>query len=304
MKDKNLKIRILIGIPASGKSFWAINFLRNNPNWIRVNRDSFRLMLRNEQSCEPKVEDLVSTLLIQAVHAALQKKLNVIIDNTNLKEKYIRQFIEEFKYSANIEYQVFDISLDKALERDKNREASVGEDVIKRMYNDYKILMGSFDFQPVIKSNYIHHITPDFTSTLPACVIFDVDGTLALNTGNRIAYDWMKVYKDELNDIIAEQVEFHRSKGRKIIIVSGRDAVCRKLTEDWLDMYCIKYDEFYMRPENDYRKDTIVKKEIYDNHIKGKYNVIAVYDDRLQVLNMWYDEDIFTFNVNQGNKEF
>ena len=146
MKDKNLKIRILIGIPASGKSFWAINFLRNNPNWIRVNRDSFRLMLRNEQSCEPKVEDLVSTLLIQAVHAALQKKLNVIIDNTNLKEKYIRQFIEEFKYSANIEYQVFDISLDKALERDKNREASVGEDVIKRMYNDYKILMGSFDF--------------------------------------------------------------------------------------------------------------------------------------------------------------
>ena len=114
----------------------------------------------------------------------------------------------------------------------------------------------------------------------------------------------MKVYKDELNDIIAEQVEFHRSKGRKIIIVSGRDAVCRKLTEDWLDMYCIKYDEFYMRPENDYRKDTIVKKEIYDNHIKGKYNVIAVYDDRLQVLNMWYDEDIFTFNVNQGNKEF
>ena len=122
--------------------------------------------------------------------------------------------------------------------------------------------------------------------------------------GDRSVFDWMKVYKDEKNEIVAEHVDFHRSKGRKIILVSGRDESCRKLTQEWLEMYGIHYDYLYMRPENDYRKDTIIKREIYQNKIEGIYNVLAVYDDRLQVLDMWYDQNIFTFNVNQGNHEF
>jgi hypothetical protein len=87
--------------------------------------------------------------------------------------------------------------------------------------------------------------------------------------------------------------------------MSGRDESCREQTEEWLqDLYGVRFDFLFMRPENDYRKDSIVKKEIYDNQIKGKFNIMAAYDDRLQVLDMWYKEGIFTFNVNQGNIEF
>jgi hypothetical protein len=42
-----------------------------------------------------------------------------------------------------------------------------------------------------------------------------------------------------------------------------------------------------MRPANDFRKDSLIKKEIYENDIKGKYNVIMVYDDRNQVVDVW-----------------
>jgi predicted kinase len=301
--EKNKKIIIYIGIPASGKSTVAKAFIRDNANYVRVSRDDFRLMLKNAQMCEPKVEDLITELVKISIHKSLMKNLNVIVDATNLKEKYIRAFIEEFKYSADIDYRVFDISLEKALERDRNREMRVGDEVVKKMYKDYKNLLDSFDFQPVTKLKDRPFVKPNFSSSLPACVIFDIDGTLAL-MGKRSAFDWMKVFKDEGNDIVAEQLDFHRSMGRKIIIVSGRDGVCRKLTEDWLELYGMSYDEFYMRPENDFRKDTLIKKEIYENHIKGKYNVLAVYDDRLQVLDMWYKEGIFTFNVNQGNHEF
>ena len=303
MKRENLKVKILIGIPASGKTTWTNEFLSKNPNYARVGRDSFRLMLRNEQMCEPKFEGLISSLMISTIHSLLAKKINVIIDNTNVKEKYIREFIEEFKYSADIDYQVFDISLDKAIERDMNRYAKVGKEVIKKMYEDYKILMDSFDFQPVAKLKHRPRLVPDFTNSLPQCVIFDIDGTLAL-MGDRIPYEWNKVFKDDRNDIVAEQIEFHRSKGRKIIILSGRDGSCKSMTEDWMDLYDIRYDEFFMRSEDDNRKDNIIKKEIYESQIKGKYNVVAVYDDRLQVLNMWFKEGIFTFNVNQGNFEF
>ena len=305
MTKANLKIKILIGIPASGKSTWCNEFLRNNPNWIRVNRDYFRLMLRNEQMCEPKVEDLVSILVNKTIHAALLKKLNVIVDATNVKVKYVEEFIEEFKYNADIEYQVFDISLDKAIERDNNRPAKVGEAVIKRMYKDYKILMDTFHFQPVIKVERRPFIEPNYSSDLPDAVIFDIDGTLAL-MGNRGPFDWDKVYKDNLNHIVAEQVKFHKDMGRTIIYLSGRDETCREQTEEWLtDLYgLVEPKYFFMRKENDFRKDSIVKKEIYDEHIKGKFNIIAAYDDRLQVLDMWYKEGIFTFNVNQGNFEF
>jgi predicted kinase len=301
--DKNKKIIIYIGIPASGKSTVAKAYIRDNPNYVRVSRDDFRLMFKNAQMCEPKVEDMITDMVNISIHKALLRNLNVIIDATNVKEKYIRQFIDEFKYSADIDYRVFDISLDKALERDRNREMKVGDDVIKRMFKDYKNLLDSFDFQPVTKLRERPIVKPDFSNPLPECVIFDIDGTLAL-MGKRSAFDWMKVFKDDKNDIVAEQLDFHRSKGRKIIIVSGRDGSCRKLTEDWLELYGMTYDEFYMRPENDFRKDTLIKKEIYETKIRGNYNVIAVFDDRLQVLDMWYKEGIFTFNVNQGGHEF
>lgn len=302
MKKDNLKILILVGIPASGKSTWSTDYVRRNSDWVRVNRDDFRKMLKNAQMCEPKVEDMITDLMKNTITKCLMRKLNVIVDNTNLKQKYIKDLVDTFKYSADIDYRVFDISLDKAIERDNNRNAKVGEDVIKKMFNDYKILIDSFDFQPIKKTDR-PHLVPNFKSELPEAVIFDIDGTLAL-MGDRSPYDWMKVYKDDVNDIVAEQIDFHRSKGRKILIVSGRDGMCRKLTEDWLEMYGIKYDAFHMRPENDFRKDTHIKKEIYQNEIDGKYNVVAVYDDRLQVLEMWNKVGIFAFNVNQGNHEF
>lgn len=303
MKKDNLKILILIGIPASGKSTWAKDYVRRNEGWVRVSRDEYRLMLKNSQVCEPKIEDLITTLVNGAIRKALMKKLNIIIDNTNLKVRYINQFINEFKDVADIDYRVFDISLDKAIERDEQREMKVGVGVIKNMYKDYKILIDSFDFQPVKMVKEKEFVVPNFKSDLPDAVIFDIDGTIAL-MGDRGPFDWLRVHRDDKNEIVAEQIEFHRSKGRKIIIVSGRDEICRKLTEDWMELYGIEFDEFFMRPEGDSRKDTLIKREIYQGKIEGKYNVLAVYDDRLQVLDMWYEEGIFTFNVNQGNREF
>lgn len=300
---ENRKIIICIGIPASGKTSWAKEFVRKNSNWVRVNRDDFRLMLKNAQVCEPKLEDLITELSDAVVEKSLMKKLNVIIDNTNVKLKYIKELIEKFKYSADIDFRVFDISLDKAIERDKEREMKVGEGVIKKMYENYKIVIDSFGFQPVNKIDHRDPIVPNFKSNLPPAVVFDIDGTLAL-MGKRGPFDWNKVDRDEVNEIVAEQVAFHKSKGRRIIIVSGRDEECRKMTEEWLDFYGIVYDDFFMRPAGDFRKDTLVKKEIYNQRIINRFNLLAVYDDRLQVLDMWYDVGIFTFNVNQGNFEF
>ena len=297
--EKNLEILILIGIPASGKSTWAKEHVLRNDNYVRVNRDDFRGMLKNSQVCENKIEDMITELVDLTIESSLMKRLNVIVDNTNLKAKYLDAIIERFRYQADINFRIFDISLTKAIERDNGRVNKVGEAVIKGMFNNYKILIDSYNFQPIKKGKHRPIIQPDYLNNLPQAVLFDIDGTLA-HMGNRGPFDWDKVDRDSVNQVVVEQIGFHRSLNRKIIIVTGRDASCKKLTEEWLEFYGINYDEILIRSKDDFRKDTLIKREIY-NSIKDTYNIICVYDDRLQVLDMWYDEGVFAFNVNQGN---
>ena len=300
--EKNNKILILIGIPASGKSTWATDFVSKNDGFIRVSRDDFRYMLKNSGVCEPKIESMVTDLVNESITHALLRRLNVILDNTNLKESHINEIIEKFKYSADIDYRVFDISLEKALERDNNRDKKVGKLGITKMYKDYKILMDSFGFEPVKKQKRAH-LTPKFKTDKKDAVIFDIDGTIAL-MNNRGPFEWDKVYKDDLNEVVSEHIEFHKSKDRKIILVTGRDASCEKITKEWLELYNIEYDYLYMRAKNDYRKDTIVKTEIYNELVKPEYNVICAYDDRLSVCKSWNDLGIYVFTVNQGLHPF
>lgn len=301
MKD-NLKVIINIGLPGSGKSTWSKNFIANNPNFVIVSRDSFRFMLKNAPVCEHKIEKMINDMLNFTVIRSLISKMNVIIDATNLRMSDINDHIEAFGEYADIEYMFFDVPAKTCIERDKNRSNSAGEEVIKRMNRDFLIIRDSLDFQPV-KKRKSKRVVPNYDSNLPEAVIFDLDGTLAL-MNKRSPFDWNRVDEDDVNDIVVEQLKFQKSMGRKIIIVSGRDGAALVKTKEWLEFYEIPYDFLYLKAKDDNRKDSIVKKEIYNNLIKDKYNVICAYDDRDQSVDVHYKNNIFCFNVNQGRRMF
>lgn len=141
------------------------------------------------------------------------------------------------------------------------------------------------------------------------CFVFDLDGTLADHHGVRNAYDETKVKLDKPIEPVWAVLKA-LAKQHQIIFVSGRTNACFQDTWDWI-MSRIHDDgslrltaKLYMRNVGDNRKDSIVKKEIYDNEIIPNYNIIGVFDDRLQVCRMLYENNIFCFNVNQGLKEF
>jgi predicted kinase len=299
-KEKELEVVIYIGMPASGKTSASKDFIRKNPNYVKVSRDDFRHMLKNQGVCEPKIESMINDLMDQAIIKSLSKKLNVIVDGTNLKEHKIRDIIKLVNPYANVSYRTFDLPYKTVIERNSKRENPVDEIAMNNMWEDWEILKDSFDFQPVKRKKIVKSITPNFNSKLPDCVIFDLDGTLALSNGKRDMFDYNNVDGDDLNEIIAEQVVFHKSKGRKIIIVSGRDEICRNMTEYWLNFYNVEYDLMFMRPKDNIQRDKVVKKKIFEDEIQNKYNVIAWYDDRLQIIELIYELGIFTFNVNQG----
>jgi hypothetical protein len=119
-------------------------------------------------------------------------------------------------------------------------------------------------------------------------VIVDIDGTLALRTGDRSPYDWDRVGEDEPHPPVIELVQLIAAAGRHaVILMSGRDEVCRWQTEMWLDAQGVRFDELWMRAERDNRKDSVVKEELYWQHIHGRYQVSWVIDDRRQVVTMW-----------------
>lgn len=122
-------------------------------------------------------------------------------------------------------------------------------------------------------------------------VIFDIDGTLA-KRNDRSPFDWAKVKHDSPNIPIVKILSLFSCccSVYEIFIFSGRDEICRKETIAWLMENGIRFKELYMRAEGDNRKDSIVKKELFEKHIQGKYNVLAVFDDRQQVVDMWRNE--------------
>jgi len=124
--------------------------------------------------------------------------------------------------------------------------------------------------------------------SLPRAIIVDIDGTLAIR-GDRSPFEWNKVHLDSSNYPVMKLVSLLK-RDYPIIVFSGRDSVCREETIKWLKLYEVPTDFVYMRPEKDLRPDTVIKAELYNLHVKGKYHVEFVLDDRDSVVKMWREE--------------
>lgn len=133
---------------------------------------------------------------------------------------------------------------------------------------------------------------------LRRAIICDIDGTLA-HMGERSPYDWHRVREDTTDQVVIEVLR--RFDDHEVILVSGRDAICRRETVDWLKENRIPFHHLFMRPERDSRKDVEIKQEIYDNEIKGKFSVTLVLDDRNQVVKMWRDNGLKCLQVAEGD---
>ena len=136
---KSRKMLICRGIPASGKSTWAREWVAEKPNnRRRVNRDDIRYEVYGVYSGKTIDERLVTAIENQQVENALVAGLDVVIDATNLNAKSIRRFSDiAEKHNYEVEIKDFEVSLEEAILRDSRREKSVGEEVIKSFFVRY-----------------------------------------------------------------------------------------------------------------------------------------------------------------------
>ena len=117
---------------------------------------------------------------------------------------------------------------------------------------------------------------------------------------DREPFEWHRVGEDILREAVYEAYKAHKALGNSIIICTGRDGCCEEKTKDWLKRHDIVYDEFYIRKKNDSKKDYIVKHEMWSEICKD-YHIVAMYDDRDQVVNHGRKLGFNIFQVNYGN---
>jgi predicted kinase len=299
---KILECIICIGVPASGKSTWSKEYVRKNSDYVRIGRDEYRFMLKDAPVCDPKVEKMISKMVFSDIDHALAAKFNIIVDNTHVKREYIYELVNYVETRCAIKYRMFDISLQEAIERDKNRERMVGEGVIRKMYADFRSLKDTWNF--VDTSHPKKHIyqPPKWKANLPFIVVSDLDGTLAHMSGKRGPFDWEKCDLDEPDLVLIDMLKRHKAYGDTVWLISGRLETARKPTEEWLEFYGVEYDRLIMRPmQHEFMKDSLLKQQIYKTEILDKYNVLVFYDDRNQVVDMYRQLGQKVFQVEPGN---
>ena len=79
------KIILTRGLPASGKSTWAKEFARVNPNVVRVSRDDLRSQLFPGADYRDIDEDLITEAETALVRAALRQGKTVVVDAMHLQ---------------------------------------------------------------------------------------------------------------------------------------------------------------------------------------------------------------------------
>lgn len=295
------RLIITRGLPASGKTTFARKL---QPGVVRVNRDDLRRMLHGARLFTQWAEAQVTAAQRAQVEALLRARADVCVDDTNLRAKTVRQWADvAARFGASLEVRDFtDVPLAECLRRDAERapEEQVGEDAIRRMHGRY--LAGRSLPLPVPDvpaggqgGGY------DPPTGVPEVVLVDIDGTVAVMNG-RSPYDMTRVGDDTPNHAVITAVRAMHAAGHGVVFCSGRDDSCRLETQAWLDLHIgVPQLGLFMRAEGDSRKDSIVKREIFDREIRDRYRVVGVFDDRMQVVRMWRSLGLTVFQVADGD---
>lgn len=305
-----LKIYLPVGIAACGKSTWAKEEVRKDPEGTtRVNRDDLRNMLSNYHFTDAN-EKLVNDVRNAAFRAALKRGRNVILDETNLSEK---NFPEACKIAAEsgrecmVIEKPFYIELEEALERNSKREgtAKIPDEAIHRMWKKSGG-KGHKHYKPkveIINQNSNSGWAPaEQNKTLTPAIVCDLDGTLALFGNRRSPYDASNCdLIDEVNEPVLMTLKFFYDQCYQIVFCSGREDKYEPETRRFIDNHFGGEYKLFMRKSGDMRKDSIIKSEIYENNIKDKYYVLFVMDDRNQVVELWRSLGLTCFQVAEGN---
>lgn len=129
-------------------------------------------------------------------------------------------------------------------------------------------------------------------------MIWDMDGTLVDVTGIRHLarakeFDAFHEASEFCppNRHVVEAARQSNAEGHINIICTGRMERHRAMSRRWLKAHGVPYAYLWMRPDGDFRKDFLVKRDMLLS-ARIAFDVVGVWDDRPSVIEMWESHGI------------
>jgi len=283
-------VTIFKGLPGSGKTTKAKEIVATSEGKIkRINKDDLRAML-DEGKHSKERENFILVTRDTLIMNALLSGYSVIVDDTNLHEKHVAHITDLVggrlpAVEVKLDDSFMKVPVKECILRDALRPNPVGKKVIRRMAKDFEV----------------GQVQPYHIEGLPYAVICDLDGTLAL-MGKRNPFDASTCEQDELNGAVASYLHSLAMQGLAIFYFSGREDKYRDQTRSWLNKNGMNFHkELVMRKSGDSTKDAIIKEAMFEQYIRGQYNVHVVLDDRNQVVEKWRELGLTVFQVADGD---
>lgn len=314
-------VLMMRGYPGSGKSTLAAGLVAQG--YVRVNRHDLRHMISGTYRFRhADVEDAVTRAERAIVRDALAGGKNVVIDDNNLVRKEAKRWAAlAVEYGAGFIVQDVSTPVDECVRRDALRtDRQNGETMIRSFSSRFKPSQWWDPEELLIevrhskKASVIEKVKYD--QSLPDAWVFDLDGTLAINDHGRGWYgeEELKCSMDSLDPATAAVCQALLDNNETVFFMSGRSTAAREVTKDWLEnsfgagVTSLRSDgseALLMRASGDGRPDAEVKLDLWAEHIKDKYNVKGVFDDRGQVIDgCWLKLGFRVFDMSNGNRDF
>lgn len=134
---ERVKLILLAGIPGSGKTTYAKNYIKKNGG-IHLSSDLIRKELYGDESVQGDPNE-VFTLMQRRAIEALENGISVIYDATNITRKDRSGIISACPKFVKIECYIIWAPIETCIERDASRERTVGEHVIDRMVKRFQV---------------------------------------------------------------------------------------------------------------------------------------------------------------------
>ncbi len=131
------KLILLVGIPGSGKTTYAKEYVERESNTIHLSSDGIRKELYGDESIQGDPTEVFSLMQKRAVEA-LNNGNDVIYDATNITRKDRASIINICPKFAKIEAHIIWAPIEECIKRDATRERTVGKAVIDKMLKRFQ----------------------------------------------------------------------------------------------------------------------------------------------------------------------
>ena len=128
---------LLVGIPGSGKTTYAEDYIERNFNTIHLSSDAIRKELYGDENIQGNPGDVFSLMQKRTIEA-FDNGYDVVYDATNITRKDRASIIGVCPKFVKIECHIIWAPIETCIERDSARERTAGKGVIDRMLKRFQ----------------------------------------------------------------------------------------------------------------------------------------------------------------------